>query len=86
MIQIVSAKILKETLYQKPGDYKNINLIRFPSEHLWYYQTGVKFPNLPSASFTSPDFLRFAMIQNMVCVNFIVSGSKFHYMGWNKIK
>jgi hypothetical protein len=31
-------------------------------------------------SFTSPDFSRFTMIQDMVWVNFLVSDSKSHYI------
>jgi len=47
---------------------------------------GVKFYKLPSISFTSPGFLRFAMTQDMVWINFLVSDSKFYYMGEAKIK
>ena len=33
-----------------------------------------------------PGFLKFAMIQDMVWVNFLVADSKFHYMGKAIIK
>ncbi len=50
-------------------------------EYIWYYVSGVKFGNLPSDSFTSPDFLRFALIQDIVWMNFSISDLKFNFMG-----
>jgi hypothetical protein len=52
----------------------------------WYDQTGVKFPNLPSASSSSPDFSRFAMIQDMAWIDFFISGLKINYMVAGRIK
>ncbi len=53
----------------------------FAHEYLWYYQTGVKSPNLPSVSFTSPGFLGFAMIQDVVWIDFSISDFKIPIYG-----
>ncbi len=42
-------------------------------------RSGVKASNLQSASFSSPGFLKFALIQDMVWMNFKVSDMKFNY-------
>ena len=45
------------------------------------YQTGVKLPYLPSASFTSPGFLNISKIPYLVYTKFPVFDVKFIYMG-----
>ncbi len=46
----------------------------------------VKFDKLPSVSFTSPDFLKFSKIPDMVWIDFLMSEIKFNYTGKFKIK
>ena len=58
----------------------------FTPESLWYDRSRVKSLNLPSASFTSLGFVRFALIQDMVWVDFSVSDLKINYMGTGRIK
>jgi len=56
------------------------------SVYIWYYLSGVKFGNLPSASFTSPGFSKFTMVQDTVETNFLVSGQKLSFMRKIEIK
>ena len=48
--------------------------------------SGVNSPNLPSVSFTSPGFLKFFKIPDMVWMIFIILGLKINYMGKSKTK
>jgi len=41
------------------------DLLPFPTDYRWYYLSGVKFYKLPNVSFTRPDFLKYAMIQDV---------------------
>ena len=64
------------------GYPKNLDVLyQFSPEQWWYYQTGAKLPNLPSASFTSSDFLNFVMTPYVVRVYFLFSDLKFNYTG-----
>jgi len=55
-------------------------LSNFPPEYIWYNRSQVKSPNLPNVSFTSPGFIKFVLIQDMVWMNFSVSGLKLKYI------
>ncbi len=47
--------------------------------------SGVKFDKIPSDSFSSPNFIKFSKIPDMVWMDFLVSGLKLQYMRKFKI-
>jgi len=66
--------------------YKYLKFESISSRVYWYNCSGFKFDKLPSDSFASPCFSRFALIQNLVWMDFPDSDLKIKYMGKDIIK